>query len=253
MRYQKIVWQFLLGCALAFVAVFHAYHARAEDDGAHSLTALTCLLQPNRSAYLGSDKTGIVAEVAVRRADRVKRGALLLRLDDRIERADLAKAKVARDVARDRLERAEELTVGRVISPEELADLRAEAAIAEADYQRAQIQLERVQIVAPFDGVVAEVTTETGELTGAEPLMRLIDTSVVKAELVFSVELYGQIARDDLVNIEVPLTGAILSGPIVAIDSFIDASSNSFIAIAELPNPDQSIPTGTSCVLNPAG
>lgn len=210
---------------------------------------LTCLLRPEHSSAIGSDAGGIVAAVAVQRADHVEKGDLLVQIDDRIARAQLAKITILRDNAHEKLERAEKLTAGRVISAEDMAGLRADAASAQADFERAQLELERARITAPFAGTVARIATEEGELIGAQPLMELIDTSRLRAEIAFPAEAFGTIAPGDMLPLKVDLTGAEVRAEVATIDDYIDPSSNSFTVIAEIDNRAGALPAGTSCTL----
>ncbi len=214
---------------------------------------LTCLLWPDRSSEIGADVNAIVAQVAVRRADRVAKGDLLLQLDDRIAQAELDKARILAQVSGDKLARAEGVTAGRVISIEEMANLRGEAAMAAADLLRAELMLERLRILAPFDGVVAEVMTETGQLINAQPLLRLIDIRNLRAEVVFAAEAFGQLHEGDTLTLRVELggspDGAEVEGHIVTVDSYISPVSNSFTVIAQIDNAAGNILAGTSCAL----
>jgi RND family efflux transporter MFP subunit len=208
---------------------------------------LTCLLRPNRSSDIGADTGAIVSDVKVRRTNRVKQGDLLVQLDDRIARADLGKSLIIRDTTSAKLKRAEAVTAGRSISAEEVGTLRAEAAMAAADYQRAKLQLDRTQILAPFDGTIADVMTEAGQQTNSQPLVQLIDTQRLRAEMVFPAEAFGKVIAGDTLNLAVDLTGARVAASVATIDDYIDASSNSFTVVAEIDNSTGAIPAGTSC------
>lgn len=210
---------------------------------------LTCLLRPDRSSDIGAETGGIVASVAVKRSDSVARGDLLVQLDDRLARADLARATIARDITGDKLSRAEAVTAGRGISAEEVATLRADAAMAEADFRRAELMVERARILAPFDGTVAEVGTEAGQLINVQPLLRLIDTRKLRAEIVLPAEAFGQVTPGDVLPLAVELTGSHVAGRVLTIDAYIDPNSNSFSVIAEIDNATGAIPAGVSCSL----
>lgn len=211
---------------------------------------LTCLLRPNRSSDIGAETGAIVADIKVRRTSHVKKGDLLVQLDDRIAQADLAKATITSGITSEKLKRAEAVTAGRVISAEEVGSLRADAAMAAADFQRAQLQVDRAKILAPFDGTVADVMTEAGQLINAQPLLRLIDTHRLRAEVVLPAEAFGTLKVGDTMPLTVDLTEAKVAARVATIDSYIDASSNSFTVIAEIENPQDAIPAGTSCKLD---
>lgn len=237
----------LLALLLAPMPVF-AQTATVQEAGVSA--PLTCLLWPNRRSDIGADTGGMVAQVLVRRTSRVQKGDLLLQLDDRIAQADLAKAVISRDITNEKLKRAEALTQGRSISADEIATLRADAAMAEVEHQRAQLQVARTKILAPFDGTVADISTEAGQLINAQPLLSLIETQRLRAEIVLPAEAFGQMHVGDVLQLSVDLMAAKVQATVATIDDYIDASSNSFTVIAEIENPNYEIPAGVGCQID---
>ena len=131
----------------------------------------------------------------------------------------------------------------------EAVDVDAEdsKALAEAEAERARLELEQTEIRAPFAGYVSEIEVAPGELTGADPLLRLIDVSVLEAEMVFVDGALGEIAEGDRVRLAVDLTGAEVAAEVTAIDPFVDSASNTFTVVAEVENADRALPSGVSC------
>ena len=126
--------------------------------------------------------SGMVEEVLVKPGQRVKKGAVLLRLDRTVlqARLDEAAAEQSRaqadesDAKRD-LERAQEMFNRTVSSTSELdaAALRyarAQAALAGANARRviAQKNLQDAELKAPFDGVVKAVPGGPGTVVAAD-------------------------------------------------------------------------------------
>lgn len=69
-------------------------------------------------------------------------------------------------------------------TPEELTIARAEVDRSKASLQQIQLQLEGAEIVAPFNGIVAYVGAQEGELvTAGTPVIRLIDASTFHLDL----------------------------------------------------------------------
>lgn len=210
---------------------------------------LTCLLVPWRMSDIGSDRTGIVAEVAVRRADLVAAGDVLVQIDTTLAEADLRVARISVAALEERLARSEGLVERNLISRDEIGALRAELELARADEARAEIEIARASIRAPFSGFVTELAAAPGQLIGPEPLLRLIEVSRLRAELVYRAELYGVLAPGDAVALRVDLEQADVTGTVTAIDRFIDAASNTFTVVVEIDNSDLSLPAGSSCTV----
>lgn len=126
--------------------------------------------------------SGVVEEVLVKPGQRVKKGAVLLRLDKTVLQARLDEATAAQaqadadeeDAGRD-LERAEELFNRTVSSSSELEaatlrHTRAKAALSGANARRviAQKNLADAELRAPFNGVVSSVPGGPGTVVAAD-------------------------------------------------------------------------------------
>jgi HlyD family secretion protein len=157
-------------------------------------------VEARRRAKLSPGTSGIVSQVLVERGQRVKQGEPLVRLDDTAQRAQLALAQRALDVAQAEsrkacvaAERAEQElrrnkdlgekgivsadTVDRLESVRRLALAGCEVAAASVEHARAaigvaQAELDKATLRAPFDGIVAEVPVQLGEwATPSVPLV----------------------------------------------------------------------------------
>jgi HlyD family secretion protein len=168
-------------------------------------------VKARRRAKLAPETGGKVLELPRRRGARVKKGDLLLRVDDALQRAQLRlagderKAALAqRDqacLASDRAGRDRDRTARLVkdgLVSTEIADrveseasaleaacraARAAAERAESGVALAQAQLDKTVLLAPFDGIVADTFIEVGEWTSPSPpalpippVLDLIDT-----------------------------------------------------------------------------
>ncbi len=123
-------------------------------------------------------ENGVVETVAVNAGQHVKKGELLLRMDQREAKAALlgAKAKSARaavataTAGRER-ERSQELFDRGLIAIEELKDAElkqaaadAEEASAKAAEAAAEVALERTELLAPFDGIIVARNAWQGDV-----------------------------------------------------------------------------------------
>jgi HlyD family secretion protein len=149
-------------------------------------------VEPVEEAEIASQIVGRVVAVPIKEGDAVKKGDLLVKLDDtdararldsalaRIERLRAAIAQAGADLekaGRDE-SRSQRLTARGVSSATELADARSalaraqagagmsrnELAESEAMRRTSQQDLERTEIRAPIDGVVAGLKVEVGEV-----------------------------------------------------------------------------------------
>jgi len=124
----------------------------------------------------------VVARLLVDEGDLVKRGEVIALLDDvAIREAAVARAKARVAFNEAELERHEVLHEGDVISDSKRDSLRLVLDLARADLRRAQAELERTHVRAPFDGQVLEVHARDGERVNGEGIVELGRTQAMYA------------------------------------------------------------------------
>ncbi len=161
----------------------------------------TLAIYPQRSApatvvsdnhsRISAEISARILDIPVRTGDRVKQGALLLRLEQEDfklaltrEKAALTALKAKLELAEYELKRARSLSKKQAVSEQLLKQRETErdALLAEeqgqqAAYAQAQRQIDKTQIRAPFNAVIVERLAQTGELANpGTALLRIIDT-----------------------------------------------------------------------------
>jgi RND family efflux transporter MFP subunit len=149
------------------------------------------LEMPNK-AYLSFGATGTVTEVLVSEGNNVTKGQILARLDAQslnssVEVAEL-QVKIAQEqvnAARAQYEKAQDLPGADEDAAEaswEIAKLNLK--IAKLNLESAKLNLDKAVIVAPFDGVVADISITEGKeistATLATSAISLVDTSEIE-------------------------------------------------------------------------
>ena len=138
---------------------------------------LTGSVTSPRSADLSTEVSGLVQSVLIDDGMRVRKGDVILRLDQEQAKLtlDAAKARTRQAGfeladAKRRLADAKRLVKQKTISENEVQSLMAEVSIDDAALQRARAEqqqqearLRRHQVFAPFDGVISHKYTEAGE------------------------------------------------------------------------------------------
>jgi HlyD family secretion protein len=193
------------------VTVQKVEKGRVEDTVVNSRAGT---VQSRRRSEISPGIPGLVVSIPAQKGARVKKGDVLIRLDDHEYRAQTELAQRSLEAARAvaeqaRLEaenaarqwkRTQELARQQVVSDtamdlDHTRALTTEAALvaakariqeAEASLDVARATLEKTVITAPFDGVVLDVTTEVGEWISPSPpgvpippVLDLIDPSAL--------------------------------------------------------------------------
>ena len=159
--------------------------ARAENFGA-SLTATGTVVSRN-DARISGEVGGTLAWIAEPGVN-VKRGDTIARIDGerlaltlRDNEAALKRLDAQLQLLATQRERLQ--TLGNVVSQSQLDEALSRERMAEQDVEqarvardRARLDLSRATVRAPFDGIVAERLSQSGEfVAGGSPLLRLVN------------------------------------------------------------------------------
>ena len=110
-------------------------------------------LRSRQGVMLRPEVSGRVAAIGFLDGQRVKRGQMLVQLDDTLQQAQLKQAQAQASIARTNLQRNRELVLENFVSQSAVDQSAAALEVAEAQVALAKAQLQRMRIVAPFDGV----------------------------------------------------------------------------------------------------
>jgi RND family efflux transporter MFP subunit len=142
-------------------------------------------------AIVTAEVSALIKEISADVGAAVRKGDLLIRLDDDNARLALAHAKAslaALDAqivqAKQRLRKAEELLEKSFVSDDELTARRTDLAVLEANrnaqlvaIQQAELTLSRTRINAPYDATVVERQAQVGSFAmPGSPLITLVQT-----------------------------------------------------------------------------
>lgn len=140
-------------------------------------------LAANETAQLRAELSGQVREVLFDEGERVAKGRVLVRIDDAELRAQVAQSEARFRLAELNLKRSDDLRQANSMSQAEADRIRSEYAAASAELQLLRVRLAKMEIKAPFDGVVGARTVSPGDyITAATVITTLDDLSRLKVE-----------------------------------------------------------------------
>lgn len=167
-------------------------------------------LQPEKRADLRAEVSAVVLQVLKDNGDKVRKGDLLVRLDDTAIRDGLNSAEEAKRAAQQsfdqtqrQLERLKTLSTSGAVSQQAMEDAEIRRNNAQSDLVaastrvvQARQQLERTEVRAPFDGVISSREVSNGDTAQmGKALLKVIDPRSVRFE--------GFIPADQSANIQV--------------------------------------------------
>ena len=189
---------------------------------------------------------GRVEEIGFRAGQEVEAGAVVVRLDSDIERANLAQSEAVLRQTALALERAKVLRQKNVATKATVDDLTASMVAAEAEVARAKRKLADRTIRAPFAGALGISRVDPGaRVTDSTVITTLDDLSSVDIEFAVAEKLFGTTKIGQRVEATAAaFPGRVFTGTVTEVDSRVDPVSRSFKVRARVPNPDRELPAG---------
>ncbi|MCW5637662.1 MAG: efflux RND transporter periplasmic adaptor subunit [Rubrivivax sp.] len=203
-------------------------------------------LRSRQGVMLRPEVSGRVAAIGFLDGQRVKRGQMLVQLDDTLQQAQLKQAQAQASIARTNLQRNRELVLENFVSQSAVDQSAAALEVAEAQVALAKAQLQRMRIVAPFDGVAGIRNINLGDYVkdGAD-LVSIEDLSQVLVDFRLPERFVARVKTGQGVEVSLDaLPGQRFSGRIDALDSVIDANGRSLLVRARLDNPGGVLKSG---------
>jgi membrane fusion protein (multidrug efflux system) len=169
---------------------------------------ITGSIQPERRADLRAEVSAVVMQVLKENGEAVKRGDLLVRLDDASIRDTLASAEEALRASGQSLEQAERtyqrlktLQAQGMISMQAMEDAEVRRNNAQSDQVAAKArvagarqQLQRTEVRAPFDGVLSDRKVSAGDTAAVgKELAKVIDPASMRFEGMVSADRMHEI------------------------------------------------------------
>ena len=140
-------------------------------------------IAPVQGVTLSADLPGVVARIAFTSGAHVDSGQVLVALDTRQERAQLASAEARRELARLSLDRSKSLIAQNAIPQSEFDLASATFKQADAAVQETQATIDRKTIRAPFSGVTGIRQVSLGEYVhSGDPVVPLQSLEAVYAD-----------------------------------------------------------------------
>ena len=167
-----------------------------------------------------------VNEVFVSAGDAVKKGQVLVTLDDREIREQLAAGEAQLKQAETEYLRAKQLFETKATTEQALTAAESMFNSARAQVERVKVMLTYAQILSPIDGVVTDRRIEVGDLANpGQVLLAVYDPLRMRLEAPVPVRLLPRLALNDKVEISLDYPAKTLKGQVTEIVSEIDPLS----------------------------
>jgi len=192
---------------------------------------------PVRGVNVSADLPGIVERIGFDSGQTVKEGDVLVQLDTRQERAQLAAAEAQHNLSHSNLERMRSLTAERIVAQAEYD--RAEAEYKQSDASAGEIRatIGRKTIRAPFSGILGLRQVNLGQyLAGGAAIVSLQSLDPIYVNFSVPQQQLARIRAGTPVRVTVENAGPEVSGRVTAIDSVVDEATRNVQVQATFTN-----------------
>jgi len=221
--------------------------------GADNGPVITGSIQPEKRADLRAEVAAIVTQVLKENGETVKRGDLLMRLDDTSIRESLQSADAgaraaqqAFDQAQRQVERLKTLQAQGMTSAQALDDAegrrnaaQSELVAARARVVSAQQQLRRTEVRAPFDGVASERKASVGDTAQVgKELIKVIDPRGMRFEGLISADRMDEVQVGQAASFRINGFGdETFAGTVKRIDATANATTRQVEVVIAFADP----------------
>ena len=195
---------------------------------------------------VSADLPGTVAKINFDSGKPVREGEVLVELDTRQERAQLASLEAQRDLARVNFGRMQELVNAGVISRMEYDQATAQQKATEANVAEIRATIERKTIRAPFSGILGIRKVNLGQyLPAGSPVVSNQSLNPIYVNIGVPQQAAAQVRVGGKLRVTAEdAAGQVFAGTVTAIDSEVDETTRNIQIQATLSNPEGKLRPG---------
>ena len=205
------------------------------------------LVVASQEAVLSSELAARITSISVKEMERFKKGDLLIQFDCSLYEAQKDVVRANENSALIKLKSDEQMLQMRSIGKYELELSISEYEKAKSELRIAELNVERCEIRAPFDGAVEEVVVNAFESIQPQvELMKIIKTDVLELEMVVSSEWVSWLTIGHPITVYIDEIQEAFNASISGIGANVDAVSQTIQLKGTITNASSALLPGMS-------
>lgn len=195
---------------------------------------------------VSADLPGVVEKILFESGQSVHAGDVLVVLDTRQERAQLASLEAQSELARVNFGRQQQLVNAGVISRSEYDQANAQQKATEANVAEIRATIERKTIRAPFSGILGIRKVNLGQyLSAGSPVVPLQSLNPIYVDFGVPQQSARQVRVGGNLHVtSEDIAGHVFKGKVTALDSVVDETTRNIQVQATLANPEGKLRPG---------
>jgi membrane fusion protein (multidrug efflux system) len=195
-------------------------------------------LASDESVEVTSEAAGRVKEILFEEGNAVKKGDVLVRLDDALAVAEVKDAEARLGLAQTTYDRSRSLQKSGAATKQSYDEAATNLRVAQAAVDLAQTRAAMMQVNAPFDGILGFRTISVGAyVTAGTKLVNLEKIDKLKVEFSVPEVFLAQLSTGQKIEVTVDAwPGEVYEGTVYAINPHIDVNGRALQVRASLVN-----------------
>lgn len=208
----------------------------------------------NVSYITPSGQPGQIKAIYVKQGDRVRKGQLILKLDDAVAKQNVTAARQQMGSVKAQLSLAESLydrqknlwdqhigtEVQLLQDKTNVEALQSQLKTLEANLNAAQALSNQTNVYSDVNGTVDDITAHVGETFNGNPVsggyIRIVDNSALKVTVVIPENYAGEVSKGSSVTVEIPDVNKSFTGTVSFISESIGSTTRGFTAEIKVPS-----------------
>ncbi len=209
-------------------------------------------LRSRQGVMLRPEVGGRVKQILFSDGQRVRKGQLMVQFEDQLQQAQVAQARAELSIAEANHKRNQELVAQNFISQRSLDESAAALEVSRAKLSLAQATLQRLQVLAPFDGITGLKQINVGDyLKDGADMVNVEDMDAVLLDFRLPERFQAKIRAGQKAQLTVDaLPGRPFTAIVQAVDPLIEANGRSVGVRGCIDNRQQQLRPGMFARVN---
>lgn len=203
-------------------------------------------IEPDQGVMLSTSESGLVSKILFDSGQKVKRGDLVMQLDQSVEIANLESARAMLESTQNSLKRLRNLLDKSMASIAQLDEAEAKYQVLQSQIESYRAIIARREIRAPFSGIMGIRQVQLGQyLQSGTEVTRLENIDVMRLRFIIGERDYAKVAVGMPVSVLVDAyPDRRFRGEISAIEPAVEYHSGVVQIQSSMPNSDRLLRTG---------
>ncbi len=193
-------------------------------------------IESRRNVTIGAETIGKIEQQYVKEGDVVKKGQLLIRLDDEMIRSSVKELETQLELAKTVYQKRSNLWKQNIGSEIQYLEAKNSMESLESRLAGTKSQLNNVNVRAPFSGSIDKVFIREGETAQpGSPLLRIVSMEDMYIEAEFSEAFIGRFDKGNAVQVKVPSQDTTFITKIASVGNVVNRDNRTFTVEAGVP------------------